>query len=395
MENLKAAAADVGADGMHCAFHPYHAGGGGGGGICAFCLQEKLGELVSSSQSFPSHRDSSPSPSPSFRSNDVGPSALPFASSSMPRQAHGAHHAKHSKVASFLAKKKKKEAVAEEGKEEEAPSAVFQRSRSIAFSAATPQSCHFYDGGHVYSPRKRGGFWSFISLSSSSRPHNARDRDSGHSLSRTGQVVVEEDNVAVVAANSGVSASSYENNNKVSRSRSVGCGSRSFSGDFFERISTGFIGDCTALRRVESHREGKPPRASTSTATSEAHHHHHPHYPHQCMKERVRCGGIFGGFAIANAANSSSSISSSSASSSSYWVPSSSNSAEDNVNHIGASSKPAVYPHHHGRSRSWGWALASPMRAFGRPSSSGKRNAGAAVKPASGMNGASILAVGG
>ncbi|XP_039173768.1 uncharacterized protein LOC104415159 [Eucalyptus grandis] len=312
MENLKAAAADVGADGMHCAFHPYHAGGGGGGGICAFCLQEKLGQLVSSSQSFPSHRNSSPSPSPSFRSNDVGPSALSFASSSMPRQAHGAHHAKHSK----------------------------------------PQE------------------------------------------ERTGQVVVEEDNVAVVAANSGVSASSYENNNKVSRSRSVGCGSRSFSGDFFERISTGFIGDCTALRRVESHREGKPPRASTSTATSEAHHHQH-HHPHQCMKERVRCGGIFGGFAIANAANSSSSISSSSASSSSYWVPSSSNSAEDNVNHICASSKPAVYPHHHGRSRSWGWALASPMRAFGRPSSSGKRNAGAAVKPASGMNGASILAVGG
>ncbi|KAM7278686.1 hypothetical protein ACFE04_005820 [Oxalis oulophora] len=36
---------------------------------------------------------------------------------------------------------------------------------------------------------------------------------------------------------------------KVSRSRSVGCGSRSFYGDFFERISTGF-GDCT-LRRVE------------------------------------------------------------------------------------------------------------------------------------------------
>ncbi|KAL2488100.1 uncharacterized protein Fot_41392 [Forsythia ovata] len=42
---------------------------------------------------------------------------------------------------------------------------------------------------------------------------------------------------------------------KVSRSRYVGCGSRSFSGDFFDRISTGF-GDC-ALRGVESQREGK------------------------------------------------------------------------------------------------------------------------------------------
>ncbi|KAK9092991.1 hypothetical protein Syun_027902 [Stephania yunnanensis] len=41
---------------------------------------------------------------------------------------------------------------------------------------------------------------------------------------------------------------------KVGRSRSVGCGSRSmsFSGDFLERLSTGF-GDCTVLRRVESH----------------------------------------------------------------------------------------------------------------------------------------------
>ncbi|XP_030545587.1 uncharacterized protein LOC115751747 [Rhodamnia argentea] len=384
MENLKAVAAvgepDMGVDGMHCNFHPFNASGGGG--ICAFCLQEKLGKLVSSSLSFPSQRNSSsPSPSPSFRSDDVVPSTLSFTSSSMPHRAHSAHHAKHSKVASFLAKKKKKATVEEDA----APSMVFRRSRSIAFSAATPQSCHFYDvGGHVYSPRKRGGFWSFMSLSSSSRPQNARDRDSGHSLSRTGQAVVEEDNVAVAAQN-GVSASSFENNNKVSRSRSVGCGSRSFSGDFFERISTGFIGDCTTLRRVESHREGKPPRASTST-TSEAHHH-----PHQCMKERVRCGGIFGGFAIAN---SSSSISSSSASSSSYWVPSSSNSAEDNVNHSGVSSKPPVYSHHHGRSKSWGWALASPMRAFSRPSS-GKRSASASIKPTSGMNGASLLAVGG
>jgi hypothetical protein len=37
------------------------------------------------------------------------------------------------------------------------------------------------------------------------------------------------------------SASSFER--KISRSRFVGCGSRSFSGDFFERISTSF-GDC-------------------------------------------------------------------------------------------------------------------------------------------------------
>ncbi|KAK9099333.1 hypothetical protein Syun_026378 [Stephania yunnanensis] len=72
---------------------------------------------------------------------------------------------------------------------------------------------------------------------------------------------------------------------KVGRSRSVGCGSRSrsrsmsFSGDFLERLSTGF-GDCTVLRRVESHRE----------ASKEDNHHHHHRHP---IKDRVKCGGLF------------------------------------------------------------------------------------------------------
>uniref|UniRef100_A0A0E0QR71 Uncharacterized protein n=1 Tax=Oryza rufipogon TaxID=4529 RepID=A0A0E0QR71_ORYRU len=43
---------------------------------------------------------------------------------------------------------------------------------------------------------------------------------------------------------------------KVVRLRSVGCGSRSFLGDFLELLSTGFS-DCV-LRRVESHCEPKP-----------------------------------------------------------------------------------------------------------------------------------------
>ncbi|KAL4277927.1 hypothetical protein GQ457_03G002210 [Hibiscus cannabinus] len=50
---------------------------------------------------------------------------------------------------------------------------------------------------------------------------------------------------------------------KVSRSRSVGCGIRSFSGDLFESISTGF-GDCT-LRRVESQKESKPKAVTSSS----------------------------------------------------------------------------------------------------------------------------------
>ncbi|KAF8390802.1 hypothetical protein HHK36_025330 [Tetracentron sinense] len=97
-------------------------------------------------------------------------------------------------------------------------------------------------------------------------------------------------------------ASSSSFGRKVARSRSVGCGSRSFSGDFLERISTGF-GDCT-LRRVESQREAKPKvvlhRGSAGAADDR-------------IKERVKCGGIFGGFSMTS-------------SSSSYWL---SSSAED------------------------------------------------------------------
>uniref|UniRef100_A0A2N9GAU1 Uncharacterized protein n=1 Tax=Fagus sylvatica TaxID=28930 RepID=A0A2N9GAU1_FAGSY len=67
----------------------------------------------------------------------------------------------------------------------------------------------------------------------------------------TADIVVEDDE----SPNSQATASASSFDRKVSRSRSVGCGSRSFSGDFFERISTGF-GDCT-LRRVESQRHPK------------------------------------------------------------------------------------------------------------------------------------------
>lgn len=134
------------------------------------------------------------------------------------------------------------------------------------------------------------------------------------------------------------------NHARVSRSRSVGCGSRSFSGDFFERISTGF-GDCT-LRRVESQREGKP-RATPGRRGGGG---------QDCIKERVKCGGIFSGFMIAS--------SSSSSSSSSHWVSSSSAEAA-----AAATATPGAAAGHlsHGRSKSWGWAFASPIRGFSKP----------------------------
>lgn len=130
---------------------------------------------------------------------------------------------------------------------------------------------------------------------------------------------------------------------KVSRSRSVGCGSRSFSGDFFERITNGF-GDC-ALRRVESQREGGSSNKGKVSSSG--------------VREMVRCGGIFGGFMIMT--------SSSSSSSSSSWVSSSSAEQQQQQHHQNNNMA------HGGRSRGWGWAFASPMRAFGSSSSSGKR----------------------
>lgn len=81
-----------------------------------------------------------------------------------------------------------------------------------------------------------------------------------------------------------------------------------------------------------------------------------------CIKERVRCGGLFSGFMITS--------SSSSSSSSSYLVGS--NVKENSSNVTGKVTSAAEQ---HTRSKSWGWALASPMRAFSKTSSS-KREGG-------------------
>ncbi|XP_044485159.1 uncharacterized serine-rich protein C215.13-like [Mangifera indica] len=373
-------------DGMQCSDHPYR---NNPGGICAFCLQEKLGKLVSSSFPLPVRGSSSSSSSPSFRS-DIGGvtgvainggvtatssslslSVRPTAASKSSRndKANDRHYnqeyyTRRARIPFLLAKKKKKITVASSDREADI---VFKRSKSTA----TPRrGGHFLDGttigdGEDFSPRKRSGFWSFFyhssSSSSSSRSNTTKKMDKvtaitsntingshvkskerclGSSLSRKSDIVViEEDD----SPNSQASASASSFERKVSRSRSVGCGSRSFSGDLFERISTGF-GDCT-LRRVESQREGKQKQVNA---------------PSSHMKEKVKCGGIFGGFIMTS--------SSSSSSSSSYWV---SSSAEDHVN---GKSTVGAGPLVHGRSKSWGWAFASPMRAFTKPSKDGKKD---------------------
>ncbi|KAA0049506.1 serine-rich adhesin for platelets [Cucumis melo var. makuwa] len=350
-------------DGMKCSYHPYRTNQGG---ICALCLQEKLGKLVSSSPLPLPPSSSSSSSSSSFRSDFATARHSALSSLQFPPQnrSHCHDHAAPARTRiPFLSKKKKKQ-----------PEVGFRRSKSTT----TPARGKFLDPYHAedYSPKNRGWIWSLFDLSTKS--HSTRKIDHGglresskiaslptaatseklkgkctetsKDFCNTGRAEDDDGGGDDSPNSSQASASVSSFERKVSRSRSVGCGSRSFSGDFFERI-TGF-GDCT-LRRVESHREGKPKINPTAVATVPD--------GNDSLKERVKCGGIFGGFTIQTSSSSSSA-------SSSYWV--SSSSGEE-----GRFQQAATYGQA-GRSKNKGWAFASPMRAFTKPSSSsseGKR----------------------
>ncbi|XP_038906983.1 uncharacterized protein LOC120092831 [Benincasa hispida] len=361
-------------DGMQCSDHPYRTNPGG---ICAFCLQEKLGKLVSSSLPLPIRGSSSSPSSPSVGSeNNVscgsGGNNAPTApsnaisigagstSKTVNFNANGVdchyHDTRRARIPFLLAKKKKKVVTVGGAEYNRSNDVVFKRSKSTT----APRRGQFLvdgDDGADFSPRKRGGgFWSFLyyHAPSSSKSHAPRKVENSNSkgITTTGggnlganATILEEDE----SPNS--DTTSFER--KVSRSRSVGCGSRSFSGDFFERISTGF-GDCT-LRRVESQRENKSSKVSTNGNSS---HRNGAGVDHHCIKERVKCGGLFSGFMM----NSSSS----SSSSSSYLV---SSSADELTRKPTPAAGPLISG---GRSRTWTWAFASPMRAF-KPSNSKDR----------------------
>ncbi|CAH8278980.1 unnamed protein product [Arabidopsis lyrata] len=347
-------------DGMQCINHPFTKNPGG---ICAFCLQEKLGKLVTSSFPLPKHlSSSSTSSSPSFRSDSVG-STTTASAASLSLSVSGATN--NNKLPFLLAKKKKKMLTASSSAT--TANIVYKRSQSTRTTKTTY-------GDSDLSPRKRNGFWSFLHLYSSK--HHGSSKKVGNFHQPTSQIEIKTEltETTTVGSSSSSSASSSmskrvvggSNSNrngidviveedgspnievtpserKVSRSRSVGCGSRSFSGDFFERITNGF-GDCT-LRRVESQREGNNNKGNKVSSN-----------PSNGVREMVRCGGIFGGFMIMT--------SSSSSSSSSSWVSSSSAEHHHHNHNMG---------HGGGRNRSWGWAFASPMRAFSSSSSFGKR----------------------
>ncbi|KAH7856519.1 hypothetical protein Vadar_002415 [Vaccinium darrowii] len=307
---MEAVIEDMGEGTMQCLDHPFKSHTQGG--ICAFCLQEKLGKLVSSSFPIAVFPSASSSPSPSFRSDStlsVRQNASTNSSSSTTTTTNPYHqyhnNSRRSRIPFFASSQKK------DNNSTRNDPVVFKRSKSTS----TQGRLHFMDSDSEFnSPRKRG-FWSFLRHSNNK---NTKEicYSSCTSTSMRGFPQLSRETPQRIEEVEETSMDS-PNHARVSRSRSVGCGSRSFSGDFFERISTGF-GDCT-LRRVESQREGKP-RATPGRRRHGG--------GQDIIKERVKC---------AEAA--------------------------------AATATPAAAHLSHGRSKSWGWAFASPIRGFSKPSS--------------------------
>ncbi|XP_062219177.1 uncharacterized protein LOC133919015 [Phragmites australis] len=374
------AAAAAGLDGIqYCSEHPYRPGTAAalvaGGGICAFCLQEKLGRLVSSSKSSPffplgGHPPPSGSPSspPSFRRAAEPPPPLHPSGAS---RKFIPFHRKKTPSSSSSSSSSASAALSEGG--------VLKRSKSVA---PRPEEQFPYSSASsvtAESPRKKS-FWSFLYLSSSSFAY-AHQTTASTPYTNGGGAAARRKSVSVASAAwasrggaaAGVGAhdqqlragtsstlgrtleaigepespsqvsSSSSFGRKVARSRSVGCGSRSFSGDFLERLSNGF-GDCT-LRRVESHRESKPHKMRGALghlggAADDEDGDDDDVYEHQ---HRIKCAGFFGSLGPA---------------SSTYWLSAASGGVGSGTRRSGGRSH-----------RSWAWALASPMRAL-RPTTS-------------------------
>ncbi|KAK4775783.1 hypothetical protein SAY87_023744 [Trapa incisa] len=397
-----AAAEDMGDGGMMiCADHPYRSNLGG---ICAFCLQEKLGKLVSSSSlPFTINNNNSPSSSssPVSFTSDVGSSRIvnnigkpSFSASAsthnrskQPNQAEGASLAsRRARIPFLLARRKKNKPPAVPLSRGGPPESVLKRSKSTAVGPRDGTGRHFLevlsDHGDAYdydyiprtTPRggggggSGGGFWSFLHLSSSSSSSSNKSAASRKVEKPSSSDSKADALSAFEESLDGNSSQFPATGRKVSRSRSVGCGSRSFSGDFFERISTG-LGDCT-LRRVESH-----------CVQSQ-----------QQGQKIYKCGGIFSGFMMIAAVPSTSST---------YRVSSTINEDHHHHHHQVPRKSSSLANGSQPRARSWSWAFASPMRAFSRPGKDGKRETNI-IRDVSGKNSApdlsaipSLLTVGG
>ncbi|WOH13004.1 hypothetical protein DCAR_0832513 [Daucus carota subsp. sativus] len=379
---------DCGDMSMLCTDHPYK--NNTPGGICALCLQEKLGKLVSSSFPITIFPSSSSSSSPSFRSDQTFTTTTTTTSSVVPirtitpssvlsntqNECHHHHSFKISKIPYLLThKKKKNKSLSATNSNNSNNAMIFRRSKSTA----TPRRGMCFNNELEDSAQHKKRFWSlrhfnkhlsgknFPDIKQISSPSSSSTGNMG-SFSRSRKRSSKKEEVIVVEENDSPEQVSF--GRKVSRSRSVGCGSRSFSGDFFERISTGF-GDCT-LRRVESQREGKSKSRRSGAGTVAG--------GPDSIKQRPKCGGLFSGFMITS--------SSSSSSSSSYWVSSSTDENNNNNNlnvkptAAGAAVAAVAGQLAQSRSKTWGWAFASPMRAFSKP----KRNGGSVSNKNGGPN---------
>ncbi|XP_039815085.1 uncharacterized protein LOC120677975 [Panicum virgatum] len=169
--------------------------------------------------------------------------------------------------------------------------AGLKRSKSIAPRPEETLPPPAPSGITADSPRKKS-FWSFLHLSSSSGSHRSAS-SAAAPCNSGGGAVARRNSVSVASASAlegrleaiaepespgrrseGSSSSSF--GRKVARSRSVGCGSRSF-------------GDC-ALRRVESHREPKPKGAGALGHLGGAHGDDERDQHHS-----IKCAGFFGG----------------------------------------------------------------------------------------------------
>ncbi|URD77888.1 hypothetical protein MUK42_02397 [Musa troglodytarum] len=410
-------------EGMHCMDHPYRSNAGG---VCAFCLQEKLSKLVSSSNSSPffpfqpppcssSSSSSSPTSFNSDAGNGSGGLGFALASDHSRTSANGGGprtmfpfladtHSKKKNSGGGGFRNGGRQVMAAVATTTSVSAAndnggVLRRTKSVA-TRTTGGLAQGGGGGNIGvadSPRKKS-FWSFMYISSTSStstssssvgnnnssssnimrrrstssssgggirniakqqqqqqtctPYNLVDKQAA--MARQGE------NGEKEAESPSGSQASSSIGTKVARSRSVGCGSRSFSGDFLDRISTGF-GDC-ALRRVESHREAKP---KSKIVLRLDHDNGDGRQQQPRIKEQVKCGGLFRGLGMMSSA---------------YWLSSAAavdddfdSSSRTSATTPAASASIAVRGRSspHGRTTSWGWALASPVRAF-RPYFSSK-----------------------
>ncbi|GAA0147175.1 hypothetical protein LIER_06940 [Lithospermum erythrorhizon] len=303
---------DIEEDSMQCAIHPSK--NNTPGAICAFCLQEKLGNLVSSAFSVAVFLSSpSPPPSPSSKpainvtsttATTTTEAATTLTSSAIRLHRSASTHSNQiftrRATLPFLLVQRMNKKKTKDG------DVSIRRCNSTTTPRHDQREC---------SRAKKRGFWSFLYPTSSSSSKHTIAKKNDKTCKDAGVIITSasstnmrngasgsskewktEDNMEV--EKHGISSDKVASGRKVSRSRSVGCGSKSFSGDFFGRISTG-LGDCT-LRRVESQREGK--------AKNKMHRNGGDNNGQDCIKERVKCGRIFGSFLINHASSSSSSF---------------------------------------------------------------------------------------